>query len=270
MRQNIPLNPRTVRRCVLGVLPMLLLMLRVPGAIAGHVVVYQPFSDLPQWSPGPDEHVATTEPEFLALVDQYAADPNTFTGTIVITEGSPPGGSWPVCPEGRVHVWLKFHDRAYYRDVWLPDIENGWTPGWYEGLEADPPPTIPQSLYSLKVWNLEDEQTTRTTLMRVAKANGAIGLVWSLLESEPPGGGTNAVGIQSAEPCDAGPWWQYDQICCHVQALLCPLGRWIFPRADCDCESCYQDCLNCAVDNPCHSCDPCGLMGWLCQWFGKC
>jgi hypothetical protein len=241
------------------------------GMLAGHevraddpppvdptVVVYQPLSELQPWEPTADQVVATTESEFLALVDQCSQDPN-FVGTIIITDGPAPGGAWPPCEEGSVHLWLRFRDVDYYQSTWVPAMQGGWTPGYAEGIEADPPPTLAETLFTLRLWNLE-EGGERTTRMRVAKADGAIGVVQTVLKSGDP------IPLEplSSVGCDAGP---YHPGCCRVQEFFCNLlCGWIRFFGWSYCDTCVQDCDDCEVDNPCHSCGWCG-MTWAFRWI---
>jgi len=65
------------------------------------------------------------------------------------------------------------------------------------------------------------------------------------------------------------------RICCHVQRLNCTivrqlLGSYWGPIVCGNCETCFQQCMNCSVSNPWHSRDPCGLSLILCIWFGHC
>jgi len=234
--------------------------------------VYQPLSELQPWEPTANQVVATTESEFLGLVAQYSQDPN-FVGTIVVTNGPAPGGTWPPCGEGVVHQCLRFKDLEYYQNVWLPEMSGGWTPGYAEGLEADPPPTPAESVFILRSWNLEDGGNgyvnERTTLMRVAKADGAIGVVWTLVQAGDP----IPVGPLSAGGCDAGPWWQFRQACCRSQEFFCNLlCGWLQLLGSDYCDTCVQECDDCTVSNPCHSCGFCGLSWLLCRFIpgGNC
>lgn len=241
------------------------------------VIVYQPLSQLQPWEPGANEVVATTESEFLSLVAQYSQDPD-FVGTIVVTNGPAPGGTWPPCDKGMVHQWLCFNDLAYYENVWLPQMSVGWTPGYAEGLEADPPPTIAEAVFTLRLWNREDGGhgyiNERTTLMRVAKADGAIGVVESLVQGRDP----ISIGRLRAPDCDAGPWWDPLPLggkhpCCESQKFFCnTLCGWLRLLGSGYCDTCAQDCDDCAVSNACHSCGWCGLSWLLCRFIpgGNC
>lgn len=229
------------------------------------VVVYQPLAQLQPWEPTANQVVATTEAEFVSLVAQFSTDPD-FVGTIIITDGPAPGGTWPPCTEGTNHVWLRFNDLSYYQNVWLPSIQSGWTPGYAQGIEADPAPKASQAVCTVRQWSVDDPSARsnehRRTLMRIAKTGGAFGVVWSVIEAGDPN--PLPKSTLSATGCDAGPWWP---TCCRTQELFCNLlCGWMRLLGISICDSCVQNCDNCSVANPCHSCDPCGLTWLLCQF----
>ncbi len=73
--------------------------------------------------------------------------------------------------------------------------------------------------------------------------------------------------------CGGGPWWW---ACCWSQYTICyainsiPV---IGPLLCSNCySSCYQTCRYGCINNPCHSCDPCGLTWLLCHFVpgGNC
>ena len=240
------------------------------------VIVYQPVSDLPEWVPSDDEALATTEAEFQSLLQQYADLPG-FRGTIIVTDDPNTTETWPPVDTGVTHLRIRFRDVAYYNNVWVPQIGDDWIPGFLDRVEVDPAPTPGEGLYDMDVWQVTDESTATIVTLRVAVADGAIGVVSTEVvayESQPLG---------ERAGCSAGDWWQFGRTCCRSQRFLCHANVWIVACAfhdhplacafTCfvmDCDDCYQDCMNCQPSNPCHSCDPCGLSWILCHAFGDC
>ena len=236
-----------------------------PEPVPRVVLVLQPVSDLPAWIPEEGEVVATSESEFLLLLEEHQDKPG-FVGTIIITDDPDTTEPWPPTGKGRVHVRFRFRDVDHYNNVWVPDLSGGgWTPGYFLEQQADPAPDPEDALYDVDLRERVDSGTMYMAELRVAKADGAVGVLSSyvLHHQAPP----EKLAEWRLICDDAGPWRKYG-VCCASQLILCRNFGWLVcavkPGAACcqgSCFSCFSDCMEC-VDNPCHSCGPCGLT-WL-------
>lgn len=246
------------------------------------VIVYQPLEGLPEWVASDGEAVAASVTEFESMVAQFSGNPN-FRGTLTVTDNPDFGATWPPTDFGSVHIRLRFYDVAYYQNVWEPELDNDWVPGFLDEQEAATTPAVEDALYDLDVWQRVDNETAKIVTLRIGAADGAVSYVTqSLIPCDPipvpPGGATTSV-----VHCNAGPWWQLKQTCCRSQETMCRKLAWIvgcFKQnkpwaclARCaltDCGDCVENCDECKVHNPCHSCDPCGLSWIFCRYFGEC
>jgi hypothetical protein len=78
---------------------------------------------------------------------------------------------------------------------------------------------------------------------------------------------SQSVSVNGISRTNAGPWWP---LCCCIQNTICNISKCIFKWINIDCQGCVSKCNNNSVNNPCHSCDPWGLIWILCRWFGRC
>gem|GEM_PF-1614096 len=232
------------------------------------VIVYQPVSDLPEWVPSDDEALATTEAEFQSLLQQYADLPG-FRGTIIVTDDPNTTETWPPVDTGVTHLRIRFRDVAYYNNVWVPQLDDGWIPGFADGQQANSTPAATETLYDLDVWQITDEDSAKIVTARVRASDGAIGFVSQRIlphQSEIFNDG------RMADHCpNAGRWWWF---CCLTQELNCKVAHWVLgpywgPLVCGDCDQCADLCWDCLVDDPCHTCDLCGLSWFLRWWFGN-
>lgn len=101
--------------------------------------------------------------------------------------------------------------------------------------------------------------------IRVRKLDGAVAVVYMIPVTDP------VPEVHGSDiRCNAGFWWDLGQFCCWVSGSSCQSNHRLFPRWCNGCEACAANCYNCAVNNPCHSCDPCGMMWLYCRLFGHC
>lgn len=225
------------------------------------IVIYQPVAELPVWLPGTDQFVATTPEEFQNLLNQYTLHPD-FAGTIVVTDDPTPQGTWPPTSAGDVHLRLRFRDVAYYNDVWLALFRTGWVPRYAQGQEAQPVPPPSDAIFDLDLWQRLNDTTAQIIKLRVRRDDGAIAVSSTKSIGIQPAG--SAASAAAGEGCDAGPYWP---ICCGSQELFCNLlCGWLRLLGSDYCDECSDDCYDCVVSNPCHSCGFCGL-SWLLSRF---
>lgn len=230
-------------------------------------------NELPPWHAAGDKLVARTNTEFSELIEAYAGYPR-FLGTIVVTDDLNVPSVWPPAAAGATHLRLTFHDLAHYTEVWQKRLEEGWTPGFIDKQMAFPPPSPEEVLLTIDWWQRLDHETSVLARMAVRAEDGAIAIVSMKWSSNPIETGQDLyaeraprrrIAQRGVERCDAGPWWQFFQLCCHSQAFFCDLVGWLFLCSAEECTVCVNQCMTCSVDNPCHSCDPCGLTWLLCK-----
>ncbi len=78
---------------------------------------------------------------------------------------------------------------------------------------------------------------------------------------------TASANAAPLKACGGGPWWP---LCCSTQYSICNAIHGIPFIGPLLCSNCYSSCyLSCrygCINNPCHSCDPCGLTWLLCRF----
>jgi hypothetical protein len=198
--------------------------------------------------------------EFAAAVEAYMSAGSLAGAAVIATDA--PGD--PNEPPPYVHGWATVYDQATL-DMWN---ETGYEPAFVNGVIV-PEVDISEAVFDVDVVAPNADGDYHHLKVRVRASDGAAAVVFY-----------NSSGIsvtlnQVADRCDAGRWWQHGKICCHTQMIFCSLirqllGSTLGPLICGNCNTCYQQCLNCSVANPCHSCYPCGLSEILCIWFGYC
>jgi len=226
------------------------------------VVVLDQVTPGPQPDPDPtdDAIITATEDEFEATVDALASA-ELLTGAAIITPVEPIE-PMPV----DVQVWATVYDQATL-DYWA---QTQYTPAFLNEVCVPEIPTVEEAVFDLDIIAPDADNVIYHMKVRIRGSDGAAALVFM----NPTGGIAQIEQVQGVR-CDAGPWWHRGRICCHVQRLNCTIVRQLLgfywgPIVCGNCETCFQQCMNCSVSNPCHSCDPCGLSWILCIWFGHC
>jgi hypothetical protein len=198
--------------------------------------------------------------EFAAAVEAYMSA-GSLAGAAVI---APDGPIDPNDPPAYVQGWATVYDQATL-DMWN---QTGFEPAFVDGVVVDEV-DISEAVFDLDVVAPNADGDYYHLKARVRASDGAVAVVFynSCFSS--------VILAQAEGRCNAGWWWQHGKICCHTQMVFCSLARQLLgpilgPCICGNCNTCYQQCLNCAVSNPCHSCDPCGLSIVLCYWFGYC
>jgi len=228
---------------------------------------------LPPLQAPEDKIVAQSVPEFAELIEVYNGDSH-LRGTLVVTDDPNVPAVWPPVDAGATHLRLTFHDLAYYTEIWQRRLDNGWTPGFIHKQMAFPPPSPEEIIFTIDWWQRLDEENSVLAKMAVSAEDGAIAIVSMEWTTDPIGLDQDLsndrtprrrLAYRGVERCDAGPWWQLFQLCCHSQVFFCDLVGWLFGCSSADCTTCFDKCMACSVDDPCHSCDPCGLSWLLCH-----
>ena len=110
-------------------------------------------------------------------------------------------------------------------------MEAGWTPGLLNEEMAFPPPGPDEVIFTIDWWQRIDEENTLLARIAVRAEDGAVAIVSMSWGREPIRGnrtpsverGTHGTADRKLDRCDAGPWWQLFQLCCHSQAYFCDL-----------------------------------------------
>jgi hypothetical protein len=214
----------------------------------------------PDPDPTDDAIITADQHEFETTVDALtSAELLTGVGIITPIEGVVP---MPV----DVQVWATVYDQATL-DYWA---QTQYVPAFLNGVCVPEIPTIQEAVFDLDVIAPDADSVIYHMKLCIRNSDGAAAVVFMV-----PTGGISQITQVEGVRCDAGPWWHRGRICCHVQRLNCTivrqlLGSYWGPIVCGNCETCFQQCMNCSVSNPCHSCDPCGLSLILCIWFGHC
>jgi hypothetical protein len=220
-----------------------------------------PAPDLPE----PTDAVIVTgvQEDFDCAVDALA-NAGLLTGVGLITQDA---GALPP-PVGQVQVSATVYDQATL-DYWA---QTQYVPAFINEVEVTEIPSVQEAVFDLDISAPDADGVIWDMKVRVRRSDGAAAVVSF--------GSTRITQLpQDAILCNAGPWWHRGEpgyhLCCEVQHAICTvvrqlLGSFWGPIVCGSCETCYQQCANCSGNNPCHSCDPCGLMWILCHWFGHC
>ena len=227
---------------------------------------------LPPRPEGDGKVVTGTAMGLAGLIEANQWD-RRFQGTLVVTDDPSVPADWPPTDRGATHVRLTFHDLDYYTEVWRPRMEAGWTPGLLNEEMAFPPPGPDEVIFTIDWWQRIDEENTLLARIAVRAEDGAVAIVSMSWGREPIRGnrtpsverGTHGTADRKLDRCDAGPWWQLFQLCCHSQAYFCDLVGWLLGCTATECTTCFNQCMFCTVDDPCHACDPCGLTWLICK-----
>jgi hypothetical protein len=188
----------------------------------------------------------------------------TTTFQVVTSTAQLDASPFPIPGSPLIQGWVTIYDEQKL-DEW---VATQFVPGFVNGQEAPGVPSIndavldidiiaPRYLSPYEYYHLK---------MRVQKSDGAAAVVYFAPAALPKPTGLNDNGLR----CNAGPWWQFGRVCCHVQFFFCNLTHTLLPGLCNNCTTCYANCLNCSVNNPCHSCDPCGGTWLICRFFGHC
>ncbi|RMF77717.1 MAG: hypothetical protein D6744_11030 [Planctomycetota bacterium] len=243
-------------------------------------MVYAPSSVFGPWEPSVNFLVAGNEQEFQTLVTAHEDDAD-FAGTLIFTDDAAVG-VWPPTTKGAFHFRLRLRDLAYYNDVWAPNIAAGWTPGFVNELVADPTPSVADSVMVIDTWEALSADVAKVSRIRIAKADGAAGVVFTHLVVSEPLLAPQTIAANGGIPIPAlgggncgGPFHRLG-VCCITQAIFCQITTTLGGcqlQNGATCVTCVADCFACNGSNPCHSCDPCGLTHFLAcvlRVFGNC
>lgn len=169
-------------------------------------------------------------------------------------------------PVSTVKVWATVYDQATI-DAWNA---SGYIPAFLDGVQVDDVP-LDQAVCDLDVIAPDASGEWYHLKMRVRSSDGAIAAVFMepvIVPADPI-----PVDYPTGEPsrgCNGGPWWRRGRVCCFAQYLICSTVHRLFPHYCSQCAECFRDCMNCSVNNPCHSCGDCGGSQILCYFFGHC
>lgn len=151
-------------------------------------------------------------------------------------------------------------------DSWA---STGFIPAFLQGGATTDPIDVGASAFDIDILAPDVNDIYMHLCLRVRDTDGAMGVV-SYVPVDPP----------SPQPLPGGPEcggpYHTAGLCCHVSYVNCAIVKQVLKRivganaatSWCgSCPTCYANCLAC-VNNPCHACDPCGLILFLCQNFG--
>ena len=169
-------------------------------------------------------------------------------------------------PASSVKVWATIYDP----DTIAAWNATGYVPAFLEGVEVDDVP-LDEAVFDLDVVAPDAAGQWYHLTARVRGSDGAIAVV----SMQPVVVPTDPLVVDplaglATRGCNGGPWWRRGRICCFTQYLICSTVHQLFPAYCSQCNDCFWDCIDCNVDDPCHSCGNCGGSQILCYWFGYC